>query len=128
MKEINTTQFEHELSKALATYRETVSPSKENLIAILSHIPEQKNKQGLSHMSDVNHQMNKDGEGRAIRSPYMWLEVTEFVMLCSLMLVALPTLTASINDPFYSIDKEVEIFEVGIQDQDYNDNLLNSSL
>lgn len=128
MKDINHTQFEDELGKALATYRETVSPSKENLITILSHIPEQKNKQGLSHVNDVNHHMNKDSEGRAIRSPYMWLEITEFVMLCSLMLTVLPTITKSINDPFYSIDKQVEIFEVGIQDQDYNDNLLDLSL
>lgn len=98
--------------QALSTYVETVSPSKENLIAILSQIPEQK----------------KIKEGRAIRSPYMWLTLTEFAMLCSIMLATFPTLTKSINDPFYAIDKEVEIFEVGIQYQDMEDDVINSSL
>jgi hypothetical protein len=108
MKDNNTNKIE----QALAMYVENVSPSKENLVAILSQIPEQK----------------KIKKGRAIRSPYMWLEITEFVMLCSIMLVALPTLMKSINDPFYQIDKEVEIFEVGIQHQDAEDSLVNSSL
>lgn len=108
MKEINTTQLE----QVLATYVENVSPSKENLIAILSHIPEQ----------------NKQKKGRAIRSPYMWLEITEFVMLCSIMLVIAPTLIKSIDDPFYTIDREVQVFEMGIQAQDAQDNLINSNL
>lgn len=108
MKEINNTQIE----QVLATYVENVSPSEENLIAILSQIPEQK----------------KHEKGRAIRSPYMWLEITEFVMICSIMLVTLPSLLKSINDPFYQIDKETEIFEMGIQNQDIQNNLIDSSL
>ena len=108
MQEIKTTNLE----QVLTTYMENVSPSKENLIAILSQIPEQKN----------------NNKGRAVRSPYMWLEITEFVMLCSIMLVTLPTLMRSINDPFYQIDRETEIFEMGIQNQDVQNNLLDSSL
>lgn len=108
MKETNNTQLE----QVLATYVENVSPSKENLIAILSQIPEQK----------------KQEKGRAIRSPYMWLEVTEFVMLCSIMLVTLPSFMKSINDPFYQIDKEVQVFEMGIQNEDQVNTLIDSSL
>ena len=128
MKEIKTTQLEHEFGKVLATYRETVSPSKENLITILSQIPEQKNKQGLFYLNTKHLQIEEGVKGRAVRSPYMWLAVTEFVMLCSLMLTLLPTITKSIHDPFYSIDKEVEIFEVGIQGEDYNDALLDLAI
>lgn len=128
MKEIKTTQLEHEFGKVLATYRETVSPSKENLIAILSQIPEQKNKQGLFNLNTKHTQMEKNVDGRAVRSPYMWLAVTEFVMLCSLMLTLLPTITKSIDDPFYSIDREIEIFEAGIQGEDYNDAQLDSGI
>lgn len=108
MKETNNTQLE----QVLATYVENVSPSKENLIAILSQIPEQK----------------KQEKGRAIRSPYMWLEITEFVMLCSIMLVTLPSFMKSINDPFYQIDKEVQVFEMGIQNEDQINTLIDSSL
>ncbi len=107
MREHNTA-----LEQALSTYMENVSPSKENLVAILSQIPEQ----------------NEQKKGRAIRSPYTWLEITELVMICSIMLIVSPSLIQGINDPFYTIDKEIEIFEMSIQAEDYQDSLLNSSL
>lgn len=108
MKEINLTTTE----QALAMYKENVSPPKENLRTILSQIPEQK----------------KSEKRGAIRSPYIWLAITEIAMLCSVLFAVLPTLTKIMNDPFYQIDKEVEIFEMGIQNQDYQDNLINSTL
>lgn len=108
MKEIKTNTIE----QALTMYMETVSPSEDNLKMILSHIPEKKKRE----------------EGRAIRSPYMWMEITEFVMLCSIMLAVIPTFTKIIDDPFYQIDKQVEIFEMSVESQDYQDSLLDSGL
>ena len=108
MKEINTNTIE----QALSMYRETVSPQTQCLSDILSQIPERKIIENR----------------RAVRSPYIWLAVTEFVMLCSIMLAVIPTLTKILDDPFYQIDKEVQIFETGIQQQDLQDNLVDSTL
>ena len=99
-------------AQALTMYKETVSPSKENLMAILSQIPE----------------IKSENKGRAVRSPYIWLELTEFVMLCFVILAISPTFIKIINDPFYQTDKQVQIFESEIQHQDYQDDILNSGL
>lgn len=112
MKEINQSPIKQGLEGALVMYMETVSPSEDSLTKILSHIPEKKNEE----------------KGRAIRSPYIWLEITEFVMLCSIMIVAIPTLTKINSDPFYLVDKQVEVFEKGIQQEDYADSILSSDI
>lgn len=93
-------------------YKETVSPSRENLQAILSQIPEQTKLEGR----------------RAIRSPYRWLVASQLVAVCMALVIFIPDYLASASDPDYyfrSIDKEVEEFEARIIIEDYNDALLN---
>lgn len=109
MKETNITNTTEE---ALRMYKETVSPSEDSLKVLLSKIPEKKVEQG----------------GRAVRSPYIWVAITEVVMLFSIMFAVLPTLTKILDDPFYQIDKEVQLFEMEIEKQDLEENILDSSL
>lgn len=100
------------IEQALATYRETVSPSRASLHKILSHIPEQTN----------------FNEGRARRSPYMWLFVTQAVTVCSILFALYPSLEESYiyrHDPFYTIDKEVAMFEEGIDTLDETSMMVN---
>lgn len=112
-KETNT------IEQALTMYKETVSPSTERLSAILSQIPEQKTLEGR----------------RAIRSPYTWFVVSQFVSLSLLLIVVYPTYNdLAANDPdfyFRTTDTEVAAFEQQIMLEDYNDALgdqINSSL
>jgi hypothetical protein len=114
MKEINTNTIE----QALAKYTETVSPSKDNLMTILSQIPERK----------------KNEKGRAVRSPYIWLEVTQFVTLCFVVIAIIPTLLTLPTDgtlgytiETQKIDAQIEKFEISIDTQDYENSLLDSS-
>lgn len=107
------------IEQALSMYTETVSPSKENLTMILSHIPEKKN-----HV-----------DRRAIRSPYIWIAITEVVTLFSILFVISSSLPqtnnfsdTAIQDPFYVIDMQVDQFEVGIQKQDYENSLIDYTL
>ena len=97
MKETSSTIVE----QALLMYKETVSPKQENLEAILSQLPEKK-------IISVQ---------QAIRSPYRWLSITQAVALCSVILMMYPTLTGPsyIDDPFYTIDQEVDNFDFGIK-------------
>ena len=110
MKEINTTITE----QALHMYKETVSPKQESLEAILSQLPEKK-------INSVQ---------QAIRSPYRWLSITQAVVLCSVILMMYPTLTGPsyIDDPFYTIDQEVDTFDAGINQEDYERSLLDDAL
>lgn len=92
--------------RALAMYKETVSPSKDTLVYILNQIPEIKE----TELQDR----------RAIRSPYRWLA---FAQLASVFLIALavyPTLrTPEIaQNPFYAVDQQVEQFEQTINQED----------
>ena len=119
MKEIKTTTTEQGIEKALTMYMETVSPSKDSLLSILNQIPEKEK------------QISNDR--RAIRSPYIWLAMTEMVALCFIVIAVFPTFQEMYiyrNDPFYSIDKQIESFEAGINNEDgenivlnYNNNL-----
>lgn len=105
MKEINTNKIDLELESALNMYKETVSPNKATLIKILNQIPEKETKK----------------EKQAIRSPYIWLGITQLVAVCSILFVLSPTISEMYlyrNDPFYSIDKQVEKFEQGIDNED----------
>ncbi|MCF7844133.1 hypothetical protein K9M47_04560 [Candidatus Gracilibacteria bacterium] len=114
MKEIKTTTIE----KALLMYAENVSPSQENLKAILSHIPEQK----------------IEKRGRAIRSPYIWVvAVTEFVTIFCIVFAVSISLTSTTGgeatqNPFYAIDMQVVEFEVGIEMEDYKNSLKDYTL
>ncbi len=120
MKNNNTKEIVTGVERALAMYKETVSPSRSNLIKILNQIPEKET------------QVSKDG--RAIRSPYIWLAITQAVTVCSILFVLLPTLSEMYtygDDPFYSIDKQTESFESRINEEDaaqivvdYNNNNL----
>jgi hypothetical protein len=107
MQETNKYTTEQGLEKALAMYKENVSPSEISLQKILSQIPEQKTHE----------------EGRAVRSPYTWLAITQIVMLCSIMIAVFPTLSqpSYMNDQFYEIDSQVQAFDASIDAQDAAD-------
>lgn len=100
------------IEKALTMYKETVSPETNCLRTILSQIPERK---------IIEHR-------RAVRSPYTWLAITELVMVCSMLLTIFPTMKKISQDPFYQIDKRVEIFEKNLQKQDLQANNLEATL
>ncbi len=92
--------------RALAMYKETVSPSKDTLVYILNQIPEIKE--------------TKLQDRRAIRSPYRWLA---FAQLASVFLIALavyPTLSTPeiAQNPFYAVDQQIESFERSINQED----------
>ncbi len=109
-----TTQEANYIEKALAMYKENVSPSETCFQAILSQIPEQQ----------------KLKEGRAIRSPYRWLAVTQMVTVFAVVLILLPLSPNNKNsvdqrdssslslNPYYEVDKEVETFETNLVEED----------
>ena len=99
MKDINQNQIE----QALAMYAENV-PSQGHLKMILSQLPEQK----------------KDNIGRAVRSPYIWIAITEIVTLCSIIFTIYPSFTQSeyVQNPFYAVDQQVNDFETSIVNED----------
>lgn len=113
MKNTNTQQSH--IEEALTMYKENVSPSETYFQAILSQIPEQQ----------------KLKEGRAIRSPYRWLAITQVVTLFAVIIVVLPTYvgdTAISNNPYYETDKQVDTFEQKLNNEDYQNNLKDFSL
>ena len=107
------------IEKALTMCKENVSPSETNLQAILSQIPEQQNLK----------------EGRAVRSPYRWLAITQMMTVCAIVLVLLPaTPTGTIEDsrlatenPYYEIDQEVENFEASLDQEDIDRTLASTN-
>ncbi len=115
MKPTNTLRQSH-IENALAMYKENVSPSETYFQVILSQIPEQQ----------------KLKEGRAVRSPYRWLAITQMVTLCAIVLAVLPTYLSQANDihdnPYYETDKQVEQFEQQINNEDYENSLKDYSL
>lgn len=92
--------------RALAMYKETVSPSKDTLVYILNQIPEIKE----TELQDR----------RAIRSPYRWLAITQLASVFLVALAVYPTLTNPevAHNPFYAIDNQVEAFEERINEED----------
>jgi hypothetical protein len=102
------------VKQALVMYKETVSPSQKSFQVILSQIPEQ----------------NKQKKGRVIRSPYIWLAVTQAVMLCSILFVTVSVVTepAYQSDPFYQIDKQVDDFDASTNQEDYEMGSLETTL
>ena len=97
-------------------YKENVSPSETYFQAILSQIPEQQ----------------KLKEGRAVRSPYRWLAITQIATLCAVVFAVLPTYVTQSHDaqnnPYYETDNQVEAFEQKIDNEDYQNNLRDYSL
>lgn len=97
-------------------YKENVSPSETYFQAILSQIPEQQ----------------KLKEGRAIRSPYRWLAITQVTALCAIIIAVLPTyvgdMTTSNANPYYETDTQVDSFEQKLNNEDYQNNLKDFSL
>ena len=103
------------IEEALSMYKENVSPSESRLLDILSQIPEQQ----------------KLKEGRAVRSPYRWLAITQMVTVCAIIIAVLPTYLItgeSMNNPYYETDRQVEAFERALDDEDYANNLKDYSL
>lgn len=106
MKEINTNKIDFEIESTLAVYKETVSPNRATLIKILDQIPE---KEIILE------------EKQVIRSPYIWLGITQLAALCSILFVLFPTLSEMYinrDNPFYLIDKQVQNFEAKINKED----------
>jgi hypothetical protein len=121
MKE--TTTYNNRIELALAMYKENVSPSETSLQAILSQIPEQQ----------------KLKEGRAVRSPYRWLAITQVVTLFAILIAVLPAYIGTTgtpvtqqveysSNPYYETDKQIDAFEAQIDNEDYQNNLKDSSL
>ncbi len=110
----------NDIEKVLTMYKENVSPSETCFQAILSQIPEQQNLK----------------EGRAIRSPYRWLAISQIMTVFAIVLVLLPnTPTNNIRDvglisenPYYEIDQEVENFEASLDQEDADRTLADSGL
>jgi hypothetical protein len=111
-------QQQSHIEKALSMYKENVSPSETYFQAILSQIPEQQ----------------KLKEGRAVRSPYRWLAITQMVTLSAIIMIVLPSYLPSndtvdsANNPYYETDKQVEQFEQQLNEEDYQRNLQDYSL
>ena len=96
-------------------YKENVSPSESSLLDILSQIPEQQ----------------KLKEGRAVRSPYRWLAMTQMATVFAIIIAVLPSylLTGeNMSNPYYETDKQIEAFEQALDDEDYQNNLRDYSL
>ncbi len=104
------------IEMALAMYKENVSPSEQRLQVILSQIPEQQNLK----------------EGRAVRSPYRWLAITQVATLFAIIVAVLPASIGEIrdayNNPYYETDKQIEAFEQQIDNEDTLKNLVDYSL
>lgn len=115
MKQTNF-QTQSHIEKALTMYKENVSPSETYFQAILSQIPEQQ----------------KLKEGRAVRSPYRWLAITQVVTLSAVILAVLPAyIVQSQNirsNPYYETDRQIEAFEKQIDNEDFENNLRDYSL
>jgi negative regulator of sigma E activity len=111
----NTNHSQSNIEKALTMYKENVSPSETYFQAILSQIPEQQ----------------KLKEGRAIRSPYRWLAITQMVTLAAIILVVTPTYTnnsAEQANPYFETDKQIELFEKNLDTEDYERSIKDYSL
>ncbi len=92
--------------RALAMYKETVSPSKDTLVYILNQIPEIKE----TELQDR----------RAIRSPYRWLAIAQLASVFLIALAVYPTLHTPemAQNPFYAVDQQVENFEQNLNRED----------
>lgn len=139
------------IEQALLMYKETVSPSRKNLEMILSQIPEQKTQKRPVDLSEVLgktttstemytsyiegevgsfdneiHQIHRSKEARAIRSPYIWIAITEIVTLCSILFALYPTLSVDyyntqIDNEFISIDAQNDSFQVYMDTTDFDE-------
>lgn len=98
------------IEQALTMYKETVSPSEKSLQVLLSQIPEQKRIQ----------------EGRAIRSPYIWVTFTQVFTLACILLVMYPALSVPSyeTNPFYAVDQQIAQFEETIDEEDMTRSML----
>ena len=106
MKETNTLTSTQGIESALVMYKENVSPSEIGLQKILSHIPESKVHE----------------ERRAVRSPYIWLAITQVAMVCSIIIAVIPTVLQPeyMNNPYRDVDSQIEAFEADIMAEDFS--------
>ena len=108
--------IEQAIETSLTMYKENVSPSETYFQAILSQIPEQQ----------------KLKEGRAVRSPYRWLAITQMVTLAVVVIAVLPTYVIkggeAQSNPYYETDKQIEAFEQQLDKEDATRNLQDYSL
>ena len=104
------------IEKALTMYKENVSPSETYFQAILSQIPEQQ----------------KLKEGRAVRSPYRWLAITQMVTVFAVIIAVIPSYTPAADNvktnPYYETDKQIQAFEQQIDNEDVERNLRDAGL
>jgi len=110
MKETNPTTIE----QALAMYKETVSPSRDAFVNVLNQIPEK--------------EIIKHDDRRAIRSPYRWKLVAfaQVMALSFIVLISYPHYNvtpqeelAALDAGFSQVDRSIEDFEAGINNEDY---------
>ena len=99
------------VEKALTMYKETVSPTPDALMKILSQIPEQTSKQ--------------KGD-QAMRSPYIWVAVTQAVTVCMVVLAVFPILTDDMAS-LYAFDVATEAYEMKLDKMEYDDMMLHYS-
>ena len=115
MKQTNS-QTQSHIEKALIMYKENVSPSETYFQAILSQIPEQQ----------------KLKEGRAVRSPYRWLAITQVITAFAIIFAVIPGHMQVPDDaksnPYYETDKQIELFEQQLDNEDYEHNLTGFTL
>lgn len=113
---ISQSHTEKAIESALTMYKENVSPSETYFQAILSQIPEQQ----------------KLKEGRAVRSPYRWLAISQMVTLTAIVIAVLPSYVLTPpdakNNPYYETDKQIEAFEQQIDDEDSTHSVQDYSL
>ncbi|MBP9782199.1 MAG: hypothetical protein KBC50_00485 [Candidatus Pacebacteria bacterium] len=100
------------IERALAMYMETVSPPRGGLEHILRELPEHVKYSNLPR--------------RAIRSPYIWLGISQLASLCFLVAIMVPGVIRhpADMDYFQAIDIQVEQFESGINEMDYQSMLV----
>lgn len=95
------------MAKALTNYTKTITPSEDFFVSILNQIPEKKIKE----------------EKPVVKSPYVWITLIQVSTICAVLLSVYPNLKEVYtyrNNSFYLPDKQVDIFESKINNEDYN--------
>lgn len=113
MKNTNTYTQEEALERAFVMYKETVSPPPSVLVNVLNHIPEKKKITAEKR--------------QAIRSPYIWLRVTQFASVFVILFALIATLPIDngtfatepeSNNPFSAVDAQIASFEKQTYEED----------
>lgn len=113
MNKNNADKLDIAMSNIITRHAKTIQPSKDFLVSVLSQIPDKK---------------YTEKEKLSVLSPYAWTTLIQISSICFIFILAYPSIREYYtykDDPFYLIDKQVEIFEKGVNNDDYNNILLN---